>query len=1171
MSISETGATSSNYGYDDPYSTANQANPPDASANKNENNNNENNNDSGSGNAPDSTAHEGAAGETSPTATGEDSGGGADQAPDATNQQKEAGGENTKPAFNEADDGSGGDAEKSPGITKQEKPQDNGVAAGAMGDDVKQGENGQGGSSGVPGAKPPQVDTGATAPGPQSSQGKEGASGFDNGGGNDPAAANAVPNHITGNAGHPAQTDTQRSNVGGSGQAVPPLGTQGGKADALPPTGLAAGEGGAQGSNAKAQDHAAPPLGTQGGNPPPLLPQSPNAGQPVTPGAVGSADPAHGSQRSGLAGDAGKQGENGQGGAPDATGGKPLQADASNPSPATGYPAQAAGTQNGNMGGSRHVGAPGGAHGDHQNKGIVSKPHAAVHPGGDSSGVAPNPPGGQLSPNEAPAANKPVLPGATESELNGLLNKYDTQIDGRNQDSRNRLNDANTAEKINAATDFDYTGYPQDVRNFENQLSSSRGQLAALQPEMRDYYTGQLAALDTAYRNINSPDARANLNEKATKIENEILAEYNQAINNPLDRTMAIFNHPVGEGYLGKDFNAQIKHLEQLRAQFLNAPDAEHRDAFFAQATQLKTQLQQGAARGVDDYLAKDRAAWGEANNYVDKLIADAQTNQDPAKRYKSIGDGLFSLNSGMGEDDVADRRVLAFTQRMMDDPDLRQKLDAWQFDAGKPLNADGASAAQPYSQIVNDLPPAGPDYVRDLADRYTNVIRSQTDGERIAAFNRAKPYVQAAEGFARFMLGLTPLAPLTMVMDGASTLSPMARLGIDIGSGVASVAAGPVLGGISGAAKGAGRFLSELKAGAAAANESMQDMKLDVSAGKVVPVAEQDGKSSTAIDAAKAETSTSHLLERNPGAVNQEGDMAQDAYKPAELGPSPDPRMLEARTRIEQNPMDVPSRYAVDVDGRTLKADENAPGVFDDGNGQRYVRSGDQYFKAKYDSYNDTWRAVHPESPNAFSYPIRYDPQGGTWSVHGDVGGPGGGGLSKLVSLAKYAKSDPRIADLMKSKILKPQDPQTCFLDHGRVAQHAAGVPDGRLVPISSGALNANQLSAELDKGPVVLSARNIARPDSNYSGMHTVVLLKKVREDGGDYVLGVDLDDTVGRNGQAQNPGDGDFGGIRYDLNQLVNQATPYVDEDTGTQLEMYSRPQQKGGFWNWFKPGN
>jgi hypothetical protein len=77
----------------------------------------------------------------------------------------------------------------------------------------------------------------------------------------------------------------------------------------------------------------------------------------------------------------------------------------------------------------------------------------------------------------------------------------------------------------------------------------------------------------------------------------------------------------------------------------------------------------------------------------------------------------------------------------------------------------------------------------------------------------------------------------------------------------------------------------------------------------------------------------------------------------------------------------------------------------------------------------------------------------------------------------------------------------------------------------------------------------------------------LKTVKEDGHEYVLGIDLDDTVTRNGQAQNLEDGDFGGVEYDINELVDKAAPYVDEDTGHTLEMYHRPEQKSGLWSWW----
>jgi len=779
------------------------------------------------------------------------------------------------------------------------------------------------------------------------------------------------------------------------------------------------------------------------------------------------------------------------------------------------------------------------------------------------------PPSSHEPAHAQPQSAPPLLNGVTQSELTGLIAKYDAASEGPGHVSRNSENDANTGRTIQQANDLDYTGYAPEVRDFENRMMASQTQLAALPPEMRDYYAGQLAALDTVYRDTPDADARSELDKQTQALQTEILAEYNHSINDPLDTAMAVFNHPVGAGYLDKTFQSQLGQLDKSRDDFLHAQDAARREEVFKQATQLKTQLQQAASNGANNYLKEDLAAWDEAFQYADKLVADAGKMQDPSKRFKSIGDGLFSFNTGMGEDSVADRRVLAFTQRMMDDPDLCAKLNQFQNQAAQPLNKEGVPAATPYPEILKNLPAPGPDYVRDLGDAYTNAIKGQTQGERQASFNKTKPYLQAAEGLARFMLGLTPLAPLSTLLDGASTLTPGQRLGIDIGSGIAGALVDPLVGGVMSGAKSFSRFLQDFRTEAAAAEGSGQELKLGMESGQLALTQGEKG-AQTALGASEPRLSTSgHMLEPTPHPPGQGGEAGNITYQPAQMGPSLDPRMLEARARIEGNPMAIPSRYAIDGDPASLHLapDENAPGVLVDASKQHYIRSGDQYFKAKYDSDNDTWRVMHPESKNAFSYPVRYDPQSGTWSVHGDVGGPGGGPLSRLVSLGKYAKSDPRIARLIESKVLKPQDPQTCFLDHGRVAQQAAGVPDGRLSPVSNGPLNADQLRKELDKGPLVLSARNIARPDSDYSGMHTVVLLKTVNEDGHDYVLGIDLDDTIGRNGQMQDAGNGDFGGVKYDLDQLTRQAAPYVDEDTHAQLEMYHRPQENKGIWGWF----
>ncbi|WP_322056937.1 hypothetical protein [Paraburkholderia sp. J63] len=1059
--------------------------------------------------------------------------GGGQPSPDSAPTSDPAGSSSTGGAAAEGDESTGGDGTPPSGATNTQTTEDSGgptsqqnttpYTAAPQNDDITAGPASAGGSQDPNRPENPPNPKGSNAqqaggePTPGSTQNDHGATGSSDSthvGEQRPATAETISNHNTGTSAPPKSAREARDDHNNASAPVArPTATQG------------ASNGSTQAISTMSK------LAT---------PQPANAGaqQPATPGARQSPPPDAPPRKAALltsspAGPHGVQQGNGPAGSPPiGTAGVP-QARANDPDPSSG-----------------------------ETKAPFATGQTVPPNRGGSVAPAESPP-----PMAAPARkNTPVLNGATQSELTGLLTKYDTENDGQTQDSRNRVNDAVTAGKIQQANELDYTGYPPDVQAFEDRMAASQAQLAALPQAMRDYYTGQLAAMDVTYRNMTSPEARAAVNQNAIQLQNDILAEYNHSINDPLDRTTAIFNHPVGAGYLDEQHQAQLKQLDQLREDFLNAPDAASREAIFKKAETLKTGLQVAAANGVDAYLTKDRAAWEDANHYVDQLVADAGKIQDPSKRYKSIGDGLFSLNTGMGEDDVADRRVLAFTQHLMDDPELRTRLDQWQGEAGLPLNAQGASAAPPYSQIVNNLPAAGPDYVRDLADQYTAVIKGQTKGERDAAFNQAKPYLQAAEGFARFMLGITPLAPLNSALDGASVLSQPARMGIDIASTLAGVATAPFIGGVSAEARAASSFVSDLRTESAIANESAQDLKLGMQEGKLALTTE-NGDLQAAENAGKAGTAPTQLLEPELQAAAQEGGAAQTGYKPAEIGPSLDPRMLDARARIESNPMAVPSRYAAEVNGNALKPDENAAGVLNDANNQHYIRSGNEYFKVKYDSDNETWRAVNPESPNSFSYPVRYNPQDGTWSLHGDVGIPGGGPLSRLVSLGKYAKGDPRIASLINSKVLKPQDPQTCFLDHGRIAQQAAGVPDGRLRPISMGPLNANQLQTELGKGPIVLSARNIARPDSNYSGMHTVVLLKTIKEDGKNYVLGIDLDDTIGRNGHAQNLETGDFGGVKYDLDQLVKQAAPYVDEDTGTPLEMYLRPQEKKGIWSWF----
>ncbi|MPW16741.1 hypothetical protein GCT13_07270 [Paraburkholderia sp. CNPSo 3157] len=760
------------------------------------------------------------------------------------------------------------------------------------------------------------------------------------------------------------------------------------------------------------------------------------------------------------------------------------------------------------------------------------------NPGGD---VQPTTPQKVPTPPKTPigsSAREP-LAGATSDELLHLSYVFDSTAQGRQGMPLGVSNDAGIADKLQKVCEMDMAGYPPDVQDFESRVWDSQALLAALSPTAREFYAGALATLDAVYRNATSADAKNLIKAKLLSLQDDIRNEYNNAINDPLERVLSVFNEPLGAGYLNADDKQRLAQLKEMRQKFLDAPDAASREKIFRDAVSLKSVLQQTAMIGIDKYVAEDKKKWEDANRYVSQIIEEAGQITDPLARYKSIGDKLFSLNAGMGEDDVADRRILAFTQRMRDDVDLRSMLDKWAVQAGIPLNEAGVGGAPNYTGILNDPPPAGPDYIRDLADRYTGVLKDTTKAELEASNRKVRPYLQVAEGFIRFVLGMTPLAPLTAVLDEASVLSPEARMGIEFASGILG-------------------FLDPA---------GFVETRIASFVSDVAREAEEDGNGGSTL--VRLSTGTARTTGEGAvgGTTEEVAGTVQPRYLQVPEGPTYDPALLAAKARIKGESLPVPEGYRVQVDATSLKPDENAPGVYTDDQFRHYIKNGDQHYAVDYDAANDTWRVVHPDSPGRYAYPVKYDPASRTWMINPDVGLKGGSPLSRLVSLKRFM-SDPRVAKLVQSKMLKPQNPHTCFLDHGSVAKHAADVPDGRLIPVSTGRLTAQQLRAELDKGPVVLSARNIARPDSNYSGMHTVVLLKTVKEDGREYVLGIDLDDTVTRNGQAQSLDEGDFGGVEYDINKLVDEAAPYVDEDTGNTLEMYHRPEQRSGLWSWWK---
>ncbi|MBN3754989.1 hypothetical protein G3N95_18725 [Paraburkholderia sp. Tr-20389] len=622
-----------------------------------------------------------------------------------------------------------------------------------------------------------------------------------------------------------------------------------------------------------------------------------------------------------------------------------------------------------------------------------------------SDGPIPQDPPGNAKPGNGwtTTSDTQTLKGATADELKGLSDKYDTEtVDGRKQ-SRSLDNDANIKSKLDPGRELDYTGYPPDVAHFGLSLGDTQARLSTLPPEVRDFYVSQLAVLQVAYSSITLPEARHLLEQKTQELANAILQEYNRSINDPLDHALSIFNHPLGEGYLSAADTKLLAQVDNLRKAFLSAPNAAARENIFRQAAELKNKLQHAVSDATDAYLKKDRAEWNDANKYVDQVLQDAEKIHDPVKRYKSINDALFSFNTGMGEDPVADKRVLAFTQRIRDDENLRMKLGNWQVEAGKVLNEDGAPTPSSYADAIDHPPPAGPDYVRDLADAYTHVGKQTADSERVAAYNNPfglKPIHlpntllnRVLEGIYRFAQNIAPTLP-GMLLDKYlySNLSPQARLGIDVAAGVVSFLLDQLPGAVTGGLKLGSRFAAEVADGVGDAGKTV--------AKKGGAAVEGGSRETNAAEAGQPGLRTGgELAPTTRSTVNNPGEPAAATYKPVEGGPSEDPNVLAVRARMNGKPMQIPDEYAATPDTSTLTTDKKTPGVYTGEDGVHYIKHGDTYYKVSEDPANGGWRIVNPSSPDRYSYPVRFDPASKEWSINTDIGTKGGRPLSRPVS----------------------------------------------------------------------------------------------------------------------------------------------------------------------------
>jgi hypothetical protein len=568
-----------------------------------------------------------------------------------------------------------------------------------------------------------------------------------------------------------------------------------------------------------------------------------------------------------------------------------------------------------------------------------------------------------------PSIARPLLIGATSTELKQLLATYDTKT-LPNMTHLSRSNDADEQNQAKLATDLklNLKGYPPDVQDFEQSVNALQARINTLPRAEHQAYAGVLATLDVAFRDGRDPTGRQRVGAQLSQLGDALLERATIAQNDPVERALSVFNRPVGAGYLTDLADRQqLSALPRLRQGFITAATPAARERYFTLAADLKNDLQHKVGRAIDRHTTQQAGKWAEASGEVDRIIHEAEhVTNDPGKRYELIGRQLYSTNPGSGRDELADRRLLAFTQRMRDDPSLHDRLVGWQVEAGRKLNASGVDAPKSYLDILNNLPPAGPDYVRNLADRYNAVLHdaSYKDYSVAPRVRGEKLAEQVFEGATRFLLGLTPFAPLTAAFDAHSPLPANTRLGIDLASGLLGLVAGG----------GEAAFGERL-----AAKEAEAVVK-GVSEGHLPERPITPGDTRVPVSAGPAGQSAGQ-----PGVHS-----AQPARPAATQGLSVDPAVAEASQRISGTKASLPENYAVKPEPDSLKAAMGWQNVLIDEAGQHYINSGGKTYPARFDLDNNTWRVYQPDNAYRPQYPVRLNAQG-DWEVHNNVGLKGG------------------------------------------------------------------------------------------------------------------------------------------------------------------------------------
>lgn len=582
-----------------------------------------------------------------------------------------------------------------------------------------------------------------------------------------------------------------------------------------------------------------------------------------------------------------------------------------------------------------------------------------------------------------------VIPKGTTTPTefaSAMLKKYD----GGDQ-SINYANDAKTTLVQEQTTKLLMTGYPRDFVAARMRLESLAPLTAQMDEETRERFAARAKTV------LSEPNPQRDTDIR--QLETEVQTELQRTRADPLRRLNTIFNMPAGAGLLG-DGGAQ--RLQQLRGQYstFSAPGMtpQQREASFAQAVKIKTDMQRDIHNKVSDIYAATQKSSNESAARVNGMLDEAEkytpdtinlphNSDDPdwdaqtrkpayAKTfpYQSIMEKLLSDDGHSSQErgtSSARKRppeqiaqdLLTF-QHGMTDPGsaIHRRVQALQDKALATLDKPGADLDQAerpktYEDVAQTPPAVDNDYVNNLAKNYGGALKDIDEKNR-AMLREHIPGLadKILYGIGRVLSGLSPIPGADWLAnklldaefpDQGGLSSEQVGL-IDAGTALA----GLLLGGF----EPEGEHLT----GAGETHPS----GAGVARGKPAPSL-----------AASSVDTFEHNFKGGDSLAEKTNSAGSD------------------NQRTSDRPT-LPSRYAAQPSG-ALQPDPAHAGVLIDSTGQRYIQDHGHSYPVRYDPANQTWRLVQQDKPTAPGVPIERRPDG-SWQPHGDVGLQGGGNESR-------------------------------------------------------------------------------------------------------------------------------------------------------------------------------